>query len=157
MSIHSIIRKEKMNRIQVLFLCTGNSARSQMAEGFLRKFGGDGFDVFSAGLEPKGIHPLAIKVMKEEGIDLKSHRSKHLDEYMGKMHFSYVITVCGNADRNCPSVFPGIGTRIHWDFDDPAAFAGSEDEKIKKFREVRDKVKRRIILWLDEIRSRPSQ
>jgi arsenate reductase len=139
-----------MDKYKVLFLCTGNSARSQMAEGLLRKLGGDGFEVFSAGLEPRGVHPLAIKVMEEEGIDLKSQRSKHLDEYMGKMHFSYIITVCGNADRNCPAVFPGAGKRIHWDFDDPAAFAGSDDEKIAKFREVRDKIRERIMLWLDD-------
>ncbi len=141
-----------MDKLKVLFLCTGNSARSQMAEGFLREIGDDAFEAFSAGLDPRGIHPLTIKVMGEEGIDLKSHRSKHLNEYMGKMHFSYVITVCGKADRNCPAVFPGSGKRIHWDFDDPSAFAGSDEEKIARFREVRDKIKERIILWLDEIR-----
>ena len=146
-----------MNRIKVLFLCTGNSARSQMAEGILRKIGNDRFEVFSAGLEPKGIHPLTFKVMEEDGIDLSYQRSKHLDEYMGKMHFSYVVTVCGNADKNCPAVFPGAGMRIHWDFDDPAAFVGSADEKIKKFREVRDKIRDRIILWLDEIKPQSFQ
>lgn len=140
-----------MDRIKVLFLCTGNSARSQMAEGLLKKIGGERFEVFSAGLEPKGINPLAEKVMEEEGVSLKGHRSKHLDEYMGKMHFGYVITVCGNADRNCPAVFPGAGVRMHWDFQDPAAFDGSEEEKTEKFREVRDKIRQRIALWLDEI------
>ena len=146
-----------MDRIKVLFLCTGNSARSQMAEGLLREIAAERFEVFSAGLEPKGIHPLTVKVMEEAGIDLKSHRSKHLDEYMGKMHFSYVITVCGNADKNCPAVFPRAGKRIHWDFDDPVALAGSDDEKIIKFREVRDKIRERIMLWLDEIRPMSSQ
>jgi arsenate reductase (thioredoxin) len=157
MSLYSKIKEEKMNRIKVLFLCTGNSARSQIAEGFLRKLGGNRFEVFSAGLEPKGIHPLTLKVMEEEGIDMVNQRSKHLDEYMGKIHFSYVITVCGNADKNCPAVFPGAGMRIHWDFNDPAAYDGSADEKIGKFREVRDKIRERIILWLDEIRMPSSQ
>jgi arsenate reductase (thioredoxin) len=146
-----------MNPIKVLFLCTGNSARSQMAEAILRKIGGDRFEVYSAGLEPKGIHPFTIKVMEEEGIDLNNQRSKHLDEYMGKMHFSYVITVCGNADRNCPAIFPGAGMRIHWNFDDPAASIGSDKEKIGKFRKVRDEIKERVILWLDEIKPLSSQ
>ncbi len=110
----------------VLFLCTGNSARSQMAEAFLRQYGGDRFEAYSAGLEPKEIHPYTRQVMKEIGIDLTGQRSKHLSEYMGKVHFGYVITVCAHADESCPAVFPGMGQRLHWAFDDPAAFEGTD-------------------------------
>jgi arsenate reductase (thioredoxin) len=139
-----------MNKAKVLFLCTGNSARSQMAEAFLRKYGGDNFDAYSAGLEPKGIHPLTERVMEEIGVSLSGQYSKHVKEYMGKMHFGYLITVCDEADKNCPTVFPSVGQRILWSFEDPAAFVGSDDEKLAKFREVRDRIERRIKEWLAE-------
>jgi len=137
-------------KITVLFLCTGNSCRSQIAEAWLRRLGGDRFTVYSAGLEPHGVNPFTIKVMEESGFDIREHRSKHLEEYIGKVNFNYLITVCGNADERCP-VFPGMGRRLHWPFEDPAAFKGSEEEKITLFRTVRDQIKRKIQTWLDDV------
>lgn len=135
--------------IKILFLCTGNSCRSQMAEAWLRELGGDGFAVYSAGLEPHDVNPNTIKVMEELGIDMSSHRSKSLDEYMGKIDFDYLITVCSNADKRCP-YFPGMGTRLHWPFEDPAAFEGPEDEKLDVFRQTRDQIRDKIQSWLDD-------
>lgn len=139
----------KSEPIKVLFLCTGNSCRSQMAEAWLRELGGDSFEVYSAGLEPRGINPGTITVMNEAGIDISGQRSKHLDDYKGKIEFDYLITVCGNADERCP-YFPGMGARMHWPFEDPAAFEGSEEEKLDVFRKVRDQIKARIQEWLAE-------
>lgn len=133
---------------RVLFLCTGNSARSQMAEAFLRKYAGDRFEVHSAGLEPKGLNPLTVHVMEEVGIDMSSHRSKGAEEYLGKVLFQYLITVCDDADKNCPTVWPGVNQRMHWSFEDPAAFEGSEEEKLEKFRQVRDLIEARIREWI---------
>jgi len=138
--------KKKMN---VLFLCTGNSCRSQMAEAWLRKLGGENFAVYSAGLEPHGINPYTITVMEELGIDMSDHSSDHLDKYKGEIDFDFLITVCGNADERCP-YFPGMGTRLHWPFEDPAAFVGPEDETLAAFRTVRDQIKEKIQAWLDE-------
>ena len=138
-----------MSKIKVLFLCTGNSARSQMAEAFLRKYGGNEFEAYSAGLEPKGINPYTERVMEEVGINLSGQRSKHLKEYMGKVHFGYLITMCDEAEASCPTTFPGIGRRLRWLFEDPSAFSGPEDEKLAKFREVRDQVEQRIKTWLE--------
>jgi arsenate reductase len=137
-----------MSKVKVLFLCTGNSARSQMAEAFLRKYGGDEFEAYSAGLEPKGISPYANRVMEEVGISLSGQYSKHVKEYMGKIHFGYLITVCDEAEKNCPTTFPGIAQRLHWSFEDPAAFVGTDEEKLAKFREVRDQIDQRIKEWL---------
>ena len=139
-----------MSKIKVLFLCTGNSARSQMAEAFLRKHGGNEFEAYSAGLEPKGINPYTERVMEKVGINLSGQRSKHLKEYMGKVHFGYLITMCDEAEASCPTTFPGIGRRLRWLFEDPSAFSGPEDEKLAKFREVRDQVEQRIKTWLEE-------
>jgi len=139
-----------MSKIKVLFLCTGNSARSQMAETFLRKYGGDEFEVYSAGLEPKGINPYTKRVMEEIGVNLSGQYSKHVGEYLGKIHFGYLITLCGEAEEKCPTVFPGVGQRLHWSFEDPSAFVGSDDEKLAKYREVRDQIERRIQTWLAE-------
>ena len=141
-----------MNKVKVLFLCMGNSARSQMAEAFLRRYGGDQFEAYSAGLEPKGIHPYTECVMEETGVSLSGQYSKHIKEYMGKVHFGYLITVCDEAEKNCPTVFPSVGQRIHWSIEDPAAFVGSDEEKLAKFREVRDRIERRIKEWLMEQR-----
>jgi arsenate reductase len=138
-----------MDKPKVLFLCTGNSARSQMAEAFLRKYANDRFEVFSAGLEPKGIHPLTVRVMQEKGISLEGQTSKLLSVYMGKVNFDWLITVCDNADKNCP-FFPGIGSRLHWPFEDPAALVGSEEEQLAKFRQVRDAIELKINNWLAE-------
>jgi len=136
---------------KVLFLCTGNSARSQMAEAFLRKYGGDKFETFSAGLEPGQVNPYTIKVMEEIGIDMSEHRSKDLKEYMGKERFDYLITVCDKADKNCPAAFPGVEKRLHWSFEDPAKIEGRQPEKINKFRDRRDRIDRKIKEWLSDI------
>ncbi len=138
-----------MAKTRVLFLCTGNSARSQMAEAFLRKYAGDLYEVHSAGLEPKGVNPYTIRVMQEVGIDISGQRSKGVDEYLGKVLFQYLITVCDHADKNCPTVWPGVNTRMHWSFEDPAAFDGSEDERLAKFRQVRDQIEAKIKDWLN--------
>ena len=139
-----------MRKAKVLFLCTGNSARSQMAEAFLRKYGDDRFEAYSAGLEPKNINPYTVRVMDEVGFSLDGQYSKSLTVYLGKVHFGYVITVCDNADERCPTAFPGMGQRLHWGFEDPAAFTGQEEETLTKFREVRDQIEGRIRGWLSE-------
>ncbi len=133
----------------VLFLCTGNTARSQMAEAFLRKYAGRHLRAYSAGLKPGTINPYTERVMREIGIDLSGQHSKSVKEYLGKMSFAYLITVCAEAEENCPTTFPGIGERLSWVFDDPAAVEGSEEEKLQKFREVRDQIEKRIKLWLE--------
>jgi arsenate reductase (thioredoxin) len=133
-------------RIRVLFLCSGNSARSQMAEAFLSKLGSDQFEVFSAGLEPKEVHPLTIEVLKEAGIDWSQARAKPLSEFLGKVHFGYLITVCSRAEERCP-IFPGMGQRLHWPFDDPAAVEGTAEEKLAAFRNVRDQIEEKVQSW----------
>lgn len=141
----------KNNKIKVLFLCTGNTARSHMAQAYLKHIAGEYFEPYSAGLEPGQIHPLTVQVMEEENISLDDHFSKHLNQYLGKKHFGYMITVCNHANDNCPSVFPGMGKRLHWDIEDPVAFQGTEEEKVAKFREVREDVKHRIKRWIEEL------
>ena len=138
------------NNPKVIFLCTGNSARSQMAEAFTRKYAGDRFEVHSAGLEPKDIHHYTIRVMAEIRINLEDQTSKRISEYLGKVHFAYLFTVCGHAEENCPRIFPTQGQHAHWDFEDPAAFEGSEEAKLAKFREVRDQIDQCIQHWLAE-------
>lgn len=135
---------------RVLFLCTGNSARSQMAEAFLRKYGGERFEAHSAGLEPKAMNPFTVKVMAEAGIDVSTQRSKGIEEYLGKVNFQTLITVCDHADKNCPSVWPGVNQRLHWSFEDPAAAQGSEEERLAVFRRVRGEIEARVKAWLAE-------
>ena len=125
--------------MRVLILCTGNSARSQMAEGLLRHDGGAAIEVFSAGTKPSHVRPEAIAAMKEIGIDISGHRSKSVDEF-AKRAFDYVITVCDNARESCP-VFPAATKRIHWSLDDPAAVQGSEVQRLAEFRRVRDQLR----------------
>jgi arsenate reductase len=132
---------------RVLILCTGNSARSQMAEGLLRAMAGERFEVHSAGTHPSQVNPLAIAAMRERGIDISSHRSKSLDEFTGE-RFDYVITVCDRARESCP-VWPGA-LGLHWSFDDPAAAAGSEDERLSVFRRVRDEIHKRLSEFIAE-------
>jgi arsenate reductase len=127
---------------RVLILCTGNSARSQMAEGLLRHDGGDDFDVASAGVEASFVRPQSIEAMREIGVDISGHRSKSVDEFRGR-EFDYVITVCDNANERCP-VFPGKTQRIHWSFDDPAAAEGDESARLAVFRRVRDEIRERL-------------
>ena len=136
--------------IKVLFLCTGNACRSQMAEAWLRTLGGDSYRAFSAGLEPHGVNPYTVTVMEELGVDMSAHRSKYLTEFLTDADFNYLITVCGNADERCP-YFPGMGTRLHWPFQEPAAMTGTEAEILAAFRDVRDQIKTKIQTWLDEI------
>ena len=130
---------------RVLILCTGNSARSQMAEGLLRHLGGGRFEVESAGTHPGGVRPEAVEAMREVGIDVSGHRSKSVDEFAGR-EFDAVITVCDNARENCP-VFPARTERVHWSFDDPAAAEGDEPARLAVFRRVRDEIDARLREW----------
>jgi len=127
---------------KVLFLCTGNSCRSQMAEGWLRHYAGGRAEVFSAGIRPAGLNPLAVAVMGESGIDISAQRSKHVDK-LAKEDFLFVITVCDNAREQCP-VFPGALYQLHWSFDDPAETAVSDEEKLAVFRRVRDEIAEQV-------------
>lgn len=129
----------------VLVLCTGNSARSQMAEGLLQNLAGEHLKVVSAGSKPSSVNPFAIEAMAERGIDISAYRSKHLGEFLTQP-FDYVITVCDNAAESCP-LFPGEATRIHWSFPDPAAVEGSQSAKLNAFREVRDDLQRQFSEW----------
>ena len=131
-----------MSKSKVLILCTGNSARSQMAEGLLRNDAGKRFEVESAGVEPSRVRPEAIEAMREIGIDISGHRSKSVDEFLGQA-FDYVITVCDNANQRCP-IFPGTTERIHWSFEDPATAPGDETERFSVFRRVRDEIRARL-------------
>ena len=139
------------NRKNILILCTRNSARSQMAEGILRKYVGDRFHVYSAGLNPDRVHPMVEPVMREIGIDITGQRSKSVQEYLGKIAAHYLIVVCENAEQNCPKVFPGLGERLYWPFDDPAAVEGTEAEQLEAFRRVRDQIAARLREWVDEL------
>ena len=118
-----------------------------MAEAFLRRYASDRFEVFSAGMEPGEIYINTRQVMEEVGLNLEGQRSKGLAEYLGKVQFAYLITVCDQANVQCP-VFPGQGTRLHWSFEDPSAAVGSEGERLAKFRKVRDEIKSRILAWI---------
>ena len=138
-----------MAKLRVLFLCTHNSARSQMAEAFLRALAGERFGVASAGTEATRVHPLAIQAMQEVGIDLAGHTSKSLDGFLDKS-WDYVITVCDSANERCP-VFPGRTTRIHWSFDDPSQVTGTDQEHLQAFRRVRDQIHARLRQWLENL------
>ncbi|MBA7592968.1 Arsenate reductase [subsurface metagenome] len=126
----------------VLFLCTGNSCRSQMAEGFAKKMLPKNMEIFSAGLEPKGVHPIAVKVMQEIGVDISHQKSKNISD-IPIDEISIVVTLCGDAAERCP-VFPGKVKRIHWELEDPAKAQGSQEEIIKIFQKVRDKIRSHI-------------
>jgi arsenate reductase len=136
------------NKGRVLILCTGNSARSQMAEGLLRHAAGDRFEVYSAGTQPKQVRPEAIDVMRERAIDISGHRSKSMDEFAGQT-FDYVITVCDDARQSCP-IFPGNARYLHWSIQDPASSPGSEDERRTVFRGVRNDLAVRIQTFVRE-------
>jgi len=143
------IYNNDMGKPRVLFLCTGNSARSQMAEALLRKHAGDLFEVHSAGLDPTPINPYTIKVLEEIGVDTSRHVAKPLSSYLGNTHFSYLITVCSNAEERCP-IFPGMGQRLHWPFEDPALFVGDDESTTEEFRKIRGQIEEKILAWLDE-------
>jgi arsenate reductase (thioredoxin) len=139
-------RRCGVNKTRVLFLCTHNSARSQMAEGFLRAKAGDRFEAQSAGTEKTSVHPLAIRAMAERGIDINTHTSKL---FVGLLQepWDYLITVCDDANERCPFV-PGVIKRLHWSFEDPSRATGTDDERLAKFRQVRDQIERRLSEWL---------
>ena len=137
-----------MTKPAILILCTGNSCRSHLAEGILRHVAGDILDVHSAGSKPAGyVHPLGIQVMREIGIDISAHRSKHMNDFLDQL-IETVITVCGNADQACP-VYPGQRNRHHWGFDDPAHATGTDDEKLAVFRRVRDEIRQVFTAYAD--------
>jgi arsenate reductase len=140
-----------MRKLNVLFLCTGNSCRSVMAETLLRHIAGDRFNVYSAGTDPKGINPLAEQVLSEIGVSTEGVRSKHVSEYLGKVTFHYVIIVCDSANDSCPRIWPGMLTRLFWPFEDPPAFRGTERERLEKFREVRDRIRTKLGDWVAEL------
>jgi len=137
------------NKPLVYFLCTGNSCRSQIADGFLKVLGGDKYEVKSAGLEAHGLNPRAVKIMNEAGIDITSHTSDVIDpEILNRA--DYVITLCGHADEHCPAIINKDVVKWHWGFEDPAKATGTEEEIIAKFREVRDSIKARIQTFVEE-------
>lgn len=139
---------KRTSKLRVLFVCTGNSCRSQMAEGWLRHRAGGHFEVFSAGTHPTSVHPLAIQVMGERGVDLSTHRSKSVDEFLGQP-FDYVVTVCGSANEECP-LFPGPAQRLHWDIEDPVCVVGTEAEVLEVFRAVRDRLQGFVKTFVEE-------
>jgi arsenate reductase len=141
------VSQDRTGKTRVLFVCTQNTGRSQMAEAFLRVHGGQRFDPHSAGLVPGERDPLVAVVMRERGISLAGQRPKSIDEYRGRVRFDYVITVCSRAERRCPA-FAGMGMRLTWPFEDPAVLAGDRAERLAKYREVRDAIERFITGWL---------
>jgi len=141
-----------MAKTKVLFLCTGNSARSQMAEALLRHLGGNRFEAHSAGLDPKGMNPLTVEALAEIGLDTEGQSSKNLQIYLGQT-FDHVITVCDHANEKCPA-WPGKTQRHHWSFEDPAAATGTHEEQLKVFRKIRDQISARIKAWLQDVQSR---
>ena len=132
----------------VLFVCTHNSARSQMAHGWLEHLAGDRFKVYSAGVEPGTLHPLAVKAMHEVGIDISDHEAEGIDAYLSKVPIYHIITVCDKAAQTCPRIWPGAREREEWALDDPSAATGSEEERLETFRRVRDEVRERVEGWL---------
>lgn len=135
--------------LRVLILCTGNSARSQMAEALLRLRGGPRFEVYSAGTAPKGLNSLAVEAMAALGVDIAGARSKGVEEFLAQP-FDYVITVCDHAHETCP-VFPGAAHRLHWSFEDPAAASGDHSEKLAVFRRIRDQIDTRLTTWISTL------
>jgi arsenate reductase len=145
---------ESPDPIRVLFVCTGNSARSVMAEALLRHHGGDAFEVHSAGTEPKGVNPLTLRVLAETGIDASWARSKSVTEFLGQP-FDYVVTVCDQARQSCP-VFPGVYESLHWGYEDPTAAEGTDDERLAVFRKVFIQMSERIRQFAALTRRQPA-
>jgi arsenate reductase len=137
-----------MDTVRVLFLCTHNSSRSQMAEGFLRALAPERYEVASAGTEKTSVHPLAVRAMAERGIDIRRHASKLYSD-LAPARWDYLITVCDDANERCPFV-PGAVTRLHWSFEDPSRATGDEDARLAVFRRVRDRIEARIAQWLPQ-------
>ena len=135
----------------ILVLCTGNSARSQIAAAYLERYAGDRFEVYSAGTEPADrVHPLAVEVMREQGFEITA-TPEHYRDYLGKLAPYFLIIVCDGAAKACPSVWPGSMERLHWPFEDPAAAEGTDQQKLDKFREVRDEIHHKIRTWLQSV------
>ncbi len=145
-----------VDKPKVLFLCTGNTARSQIAEALLRRYAGDQFDVYSAGIEPGVFNPFTRRVLDEIGIDSSQQFPKGLQQFLGKVNFQSLITVCARAEERCPTVFPGVSYRLHWAFDDPAAVEGSDEVRLAAFRKIRDEIGVRIKEWLKELHIEPA-
>lgn len=141
-----------MRKDKVIILCTQNSARSQMTEAFFEKYGGDILEVYSAGLEPAEVNPYAIQVMKEVGIDISGKQSKSFREFLGHIQFGYVIGVCKKVENRCPMIFPGVRNCLSWPFEDPAAYEGTDEEKLNKFREIRDQIEEKVRTWVNDFR-----
>lgn len=135
---------------RVVFVCNGNSARSQMAEAFLRQYGGNKFEAYSGGAVAKGIHPMTVQVMQEIGIDISSQTSKPIADYYGKIEFNVAIIVCRRAEDDCPKIAGTTRVIQRWIIEDPLRVEGTDDEKLAKFREVRDQIEARVKLWLAE-------
>jgi arsenate reductase (thioredoxin) len=133
----------------VLFLCSHNAARSQMAEAFLKHYAGDRFEIHSAGLEPTAVHPLTIRVMDEVGIDIRGQQAKGAKLYLGRLAVNYAIFVCPDVEESCPTLWPFGGVRLRWPFDDPAAWESNEQVQLSKFRSIRDQIDRQIRNWLE--------
>lgn len=146
-----------MTKCDILVLCTGNSCRSQMAEGFLRHYAGEAFEVYSAGTRPsEQVHPLAVQVMAEAGIDISRQKPKPVQNYLGRLRMAHLIIVCDSANEECPRIFPGFSERLFWPFDDPASFSGSEHEVLEGFRRVRNEIRQTIFSWLESRRKNPA-
>jgi arsenate reductase len=135
---------------RVLFLGTANAGRSQMAEALLRSIDSEHFEAHSAGLDPVEIHPLTLQVLAEAGVSVEGLRPKNVAEYLGKLHFGYIITVCDYAEQNCPTAFLSMGQRLHWTLDDPLKFCGSEAETLATFQRVRNETEQLVRAWLAE-------
>jgi arsenate reductase len=142
---------EAPSRLNVLFLCTGNSCRSVMGETLLRHIAGGRFNVYSAGTNPKGVNPLTLQVLNEAGVDTSGVRSKHVSEYLERMTFHYVIIVCDDAAETCPRVWPGMQNKLFWPFEDPPRFEGSDEQRLDKFRQVRDQIAAKLRAWVAEL------
>jgi len=132
-----------MTKRNIVILCTGNSCRSQMAEAFFSRYSSDRFNAFSAGIEPRPIHPFTIKVLEEKGFDWSTHKSKHIRKLMKEIDIDILITVCSSAKEFCPTIL-GVQEELHWPFEDPAAFEGSEEEKLQFFRKIRDQIEEKV-------------
>ena len=145
------MEKTETKKRKVLFLCTQNSARSQMAEGFLRDFAGDRFEAYSAGIEPTDeIHPCAVEAMREVGIDISDQYPKRLKTYLGRVGFNYLVIVCARAEQNCPKTFPGVNARFSWIFEDPRSDENLPyDSMLERFRAIRDEIEWKIKDWLE--------
>lgn len=135
----------------VLFVCSHNSARSQMAHGWLKHLTGDRFKVYSAGVEPGSLNPLAVQAMQEVGIDIADHKAEGIKQYLGHVPVYYLIIVCDQAAKSCPHVWPGMAVRLEWSFEDPSAATGSHDEQLAVFRRVRDEIRVKLEAWLAEL------